>query len=103
MPAQCTCSQHGERSQTGKNIPLKNRDMHSMGNAAAQAVQSRHVPRSVQEAEEARQRLAFEELLVLQLRLLLQRTSFQCAALTLPPSCPSFTVYADVGWLSATS
>ena len=32
----------------------------------------------MQEAEAARSRLAFEELLVLQLRLLLQRTSAQC-------------------------
>ena len=45
-----------------------------------QAVRSRHLPKSMQEAEEARQRLAFEELLVLQLRLLLQRTSIQCAS-----------------------
>ena len=45
----------------------------------AQAVRSRHVPGSQQEAEDARSRLAFEELLVLQLRLLLQRTSIQCA------------------------
>ncbi len=43
-----------------------------------QAVRSRHLPKSMREAEEARQRLAFEELLVLQLRLLLQRTSIQC-------------------------
>ena len=51
--------------------------------ALLQAVRSRHLPGSMQEAEEARQRLAFEELLVLQLRLLLQRTSIQCA----PPPC----------------
>lgn len=61
------------------------------------------MPRSVQEAEEARRRLAFEELLVLQLRLLLQRTNLQCAPLVLPPCCLSFSVYADVGWLSALS
>jgi RecG-like helicase len=53
----------------------------SVRDDAAQAVRSRHVPRSIQEAEEARRRLAFEELLVLQLRLLLQRTSLQCASL----------------------
>ena len=41
----------------------------------------------MQEAEEARSRLAFEELLVLQLRLLLQRTSAQCALAPLP--CPA--------------
>ena len=46
---------------------------------AFQAVRSRHVPKSQQEAEDARQRLAFEELLLLQLRLLLQRSSIQCA------------------------
>ena len=51
--------------------------------ALLQAVRSRHVPKSMREAEEARQRLAFEELLVLQLRLLLQRTSTQCAPLPL--------------------
>ena len=41
-------------------------------------------PGSAQEAEAARSRLAFEELLVLQLRLLLQRTSAQCALAPLP-------------------
>ena len=47
-------------------------------------MRSRHVPGSEQEAEAARSRLAFEELLVLQLRLLLQRTSAQCALAPLP-------------------
>ena len=55
-----------------------------------QAVRSRHVPKSKQEAEDARQRLAFEELLVLQLRLLLQRTSIQCAPHS--PPCPGSSV-----------
>ncbi|EIE26488.1 P-loop containing nucleoside triphosphate hydrolase protein [Coccomyxa subellipsoidea C-169] len=46
-----------------------------------QAMRSRHQPQSEQEAEAARQRLAFEELLVLQLRLLLQRNDIQASAL----------------------
>lgn len=41
----------------------------------------RHQPSSEEEAESARRRLAFQELLVLQLRLLLQRNDIQCAAL----------------------
>ena len=49
-----------------------------------QAVRARHQPGSEGEAEAARRRLAFEECLVLQLGLLLQRTSLQCAALCLP-------------------
>ena len=53
-------------------------------------MRSRHVPGSEQEAEAARSRLAFEELLVLQLRLLLQRTSAQCAPAPLP--CPALRV-----------
>lgn len=57
-----------------------------------QAVRSRHLPRSTREAEEARQRLAFEELLVLQLRLLLQRTSIQCAP------CPCLSCSCD-SWM----
>ena len=59
-----------------------------------QAVRSRHLPKSMREAEEARQRLAFEELLVLQLRLLLQRTSIQCAP------CPCLSSPADCGHLA---
>ncbi len=43
-------------------------------------MRSRHQPQSEQEAEAARQRLAFEELLVLQLRLLLQRNDIQCVS-----------------------
>jgi RecG-like helicase len=43
-----------------------------------QAIRGRHQPQSEEEAESARRRLAFEELLVLQLRLLLQRNDIQC-------------------------
>ena len=62
--------------------------------ALLQAVRSRHVPKSMREAEEARQRLAFEELLVLQLRLLLQRTSIQCAL------CPCTISSWQTGYLT---
>lgn len=47
------------------------------------------MPMSQQEVEAARQRLAFEELLLLQLRLLLQRTSIQCTLTPVP--CPWLT------------
>ncbi|CAL8466793.1 g6329 [Coccomyxa elongata] len=46
-----------------------------------QALRSRHQPETEDEAESARRRLAFEELLVLQLRLLLQRNDIQASAL----------------------
>ena len=45
-----------------------------------QAVQNIHQPPSLEELEQARRRLAFEELLVLQLTLLLRRHIMRCAA-----------------------
>ncbi len=45
--------------------------------APIQAVRCRHQPESEEQAEEARRRLAFEELLLVQLRLLLQRNKLQ--------------------------
>lgn len=44
---------------------------------ALQAMRARHLPASEEEAEEGRRRLAFQELLELQLGLLLQRASLQ--------------------------
>ena len=43
-----------------------------------QAVQSIHLPPSLEELEQARRRLAFEELLLLQLTLLLRRHIMRC-------------------------
>ena len=60
-----------------------------------QAVRGRHLPKSTQEAEEARQRLAFEELLVLQLRLILQRTRMQCAP------CPCSSCFCGLQMLDS--
>ena len=51
-----------------------------------QAVQEMHEPSSHVELEEARRRLAFEELLLLQLTLLLRRELSRCAQL--PHSAP---------------
>lgn len=62
---------------------------------AAQAVRARHLAASETEGELARQRLAFEEFLVLMLGLLLQRANLQCASGSLSACYPFLLCSAE--------
>ena len=67
-----------------------------------QAVQDIHRPPSLEEQEQARRRLAFEELLLLQLTLLLRRHIMRCAGRAAAYAKPGCMKLASLGVLTGT-